>query len=104
MTTPAAQAPEGTTVCVQATMVTPMRTHLIRKGMTLYKADFTDGETLIHVTLFNTKFLAEKLRMYQDYLLRGGGRGTPPPSRWGPPRLNRSLLGGSTPFTPKPAA
>ena len=71
VTTPAAQAPEGTTVCVQATMVTPMRTHLIRKGMTLYKADFTDGETLIHVTLFNTKFLAEKLRMYQDYLLLG---------------------------------
>ena len=71
ITTPAAQAPEGTTVCVQATMVTPMRTHLIRKGMTLYKADFTDGETLIHVTLFNTKFLAEKLRMYQDYLLLG---------------------------------
>lgn len=53
------------------TMVTPMRTHLIRKGMTLYKADFTDGETLIHVTLFNTKFQAEKLRMYQDYLLLG---------------------------------
>lgn len=26
VTTPAAQAPEGTTVCVQATMVTPMRT------------------------------------------------------------------------------
>ena len=71
VTTPAAQAPEGTTVCVQATMVTPMRTHLIRKGMTLYKADFTDGETLIHVTLFNTKFQAEKLRMYQDYLLLG---------------------------------
>ena len=71
VTTPATQAPEGTTVCVQATMVTPMRTHLIRKGMTLYKADFTDGETLIHVTLFNTKFLAEKLRMYQDYLLLG---------------------------------
>ena len=71
VTTPAAQAPEGTTVCVQATMVTPMRTHLIRKGMTLYKADFTDGETVIHVTLFNTKFLAEKLRMYQDYLLLG---------------------------------
>lgn len=71
VTTPAAQAPEGTTICVQATMVTPMRTHLIRKGMTLYKADFTDGETLIHVTLFNTKFLAEKLRMYQDYLLLG---------------------------------
>ena len=71
VTTPAAQAPEGTPVCVQATMVTPMRTHLIRKGMTLYKADFTDGETLIHVTLFNTKFLAEKLRMYQDYLLLG---------------------------------
>lgn len=58
-------------MCVQATMVTPMRTHLIRKGMTLYKADFTDGETLIHVTLFNTKFQAEKLRMYQDYLLLG---------------------------------
>lgn len=70
-TTMAAEAPDDTPVCIQATLVTPVHTHLIRKGMTLYKADFTDGETLIHVTLFNTKFLAEKLRLYEEYLLLG---------------------------------
>ena len=58
-------------VCIRATMVTPVHEHMIRRGMTIYKCDFTDGETIIHVTLFNNKYLAQKLHTYEDYLLIG---------------------------------
>lgn len=61
----------GEIACIKATMVTPVQEHRIRKGMTLYKCNFTDGETIIHVTLFNTKYTAEKLRTYENYLLMG---------------------------------
>lgn len=66
-----ATSENGQTVCIKATLITPVRTHQVRRGMTLYKCNFTDGETIIHVTLFNNKYLAEKLRTFEDYLLMG---------------------------------
>lgn len=48
-----------------------MKEHMIRRGMTLYKCDFTDGNTVIHATLFNQKFLAKSLKIYEDYILFG---------------------------------
>jgi len=61
----------NTEVCIQATLITPVREHKIRKGMTLYKCSFTDGETVIRVTLFNNKYLAKALKQYDDYVLFG---------------------------------
>ncbi|MBE6719335.1 MAG: ATP-dependent DNA helicase RecG [Ruminococcaceae bacterium] len=64
-------APEGETVAIKATMITPVKEALIRKGMTLYKCNFSDGQNVIHVTLFNNKYLAKSLRTFDDYILYG---------------------------------
>lgn len=62
---------DGETVCIRATMITPVKESMIRKGMTLYKCRFSDGENVIAVTIFNNKYLANALRVYEDYVLFG---------------------------------
>ncbi len=64
-------APADTVVTIRATMITPVKESLIRKGLTLYKCNFTDGQNVIHVTLFNNKYLAKSLRTYDEYILYG---------------------------------
>ena len=51
--------------------MTPVKEHMVRKGMTLFKCKFTDDETIINVTIFNNKYLAKSLRQYEDYILYG---------------------------------
>ena len=58
----AAQCESGENACIKATLMTPVKEHMIRKGMTVFKCNFTDGETVIHVTLFNNKYIAKSLR------------------------------------------
>ena len=65
------QAPEDTPVFIKATMITPVKESMIRKGLTLYKCNFSDGETVIRVTIFNNKYLAKALRTFDDYILYG---------------------------------
>lgn len=65
------QADSGDIAFIKATMITPVKESLIRKGLTLYKCNFTDGETVIHVTIFNNKYLAKSLRTFDDYVLYG---------------------------------
>lgn len=67
----ASLAEEGKNISIKATMITPVKEHMIRRGMTLYKCRFTDGETIINVTIFNNKYLAQSLRVYEDYVLFG---------------------------------
>ena len=64
-------APENENVAIKATMITPVKENLIRKGMTLYKCNFSDGQTVIHVTIFNNKYLAKALRTFDEYILYG---------------------------------
>ena len=61
----------GETACLQATMITTVKESLIRKGLTLYKCNFTDGKTVIRVTIFNNKYLANSLKIYEHYTLYG---------------------------------
>ena len=68
---PIAQAPNDTTVCIRAIVGGPCREHRIRKGMTLYKTEITDGESLLEVTFFNSKYAAEKLEQGKEYLFFG---------------------------------
>lgn len=68
---PVKECESGDTVCVKAMLMTVVKEHKIRKGMTVFKCDFSDGETTIHVTLFNNKYLAKSLRQYNDYILYG---------------------------------
>lgn len=65
------QCVNGENACIKATLMTPVKEHMIRKGMTVYKCNFTDGKTIIHVTIFNNKYLAKSLRQYTDYILYG---------------------------------
>lgn len=60
-----------TPVFIKAIMITPVKESMIRKGLTLYKCNFSDGETVIRVTIFNNKYLAKALRTFDDYILYG---------------------------------
>lgn len=64
-------APPDTPVFIKATMITPVKESMIRKGLTLYKCNFSDSETVIRVTIFNNKYLAKALRTFDDYILYG---------------------------------
>ena len=50
------QAPYNEPCFIKATMITPVKESLIRKGLTLYKCNFSDGDRVIHVTIFNNKY------------------------------------------------
>ena len=43
----------------------------IRKGMTIYKAVVTDGETDITIIIYNSEFLYDKLKLNQSFVLYG---------------------------------
>ena len=45
--------------------------HQIRKGMTVYKTLVTDGEAGVHITVFNNRFLAEKMKQGEEYVFYG---------------------------------
>ena len=62
------EAPTDENVSIRATMITPVRESKIRKGLTLYKCNFSDGETVIHVTIFNNEYSAKALRTFDEYI------------------------------------
>lgn len=62
---------DGENASIKATMITPVKESRIRRGLTLYKCRFSDGESVINVTIFNNKYLAQSLRIYEDYVLFG---------------------------------
>lgn len=61
----------GETVSIKATLITLVKEAMIRRGLTLFKCKFSDGENVISVTIFNNKYLAKSLRIYEDYYLYG---------------------------------
>lgn len=61
----------GETVSIKATLITPVKEAMIRRGLTLFKCKFSDRENVISVTIFNNKYLAKSLRIYEDYYLYG---------------------------------
>lgn len=65
------EAESGEPAFIKATMITPVKEAKIRKGLTLYKCNFSDGEVVIHVTIFNNEYLAKSLRTFDDYILYG---------------------------------
>lgn len=68
---PIKDAPMNETVCIRGIVGIRCREHRIRKGMTLYKTEVTDGESLIDITFFNNKYAAEKLEQGKEYLFFG---------------------------------
>ncbi len=59
------------TVCVRAKILTPVTEHYIRKNMTVYKFVVGDASGAMNVTLFNTKYTAQKLHEGSEYLFYG---------------------------------
>ena len=65
------EAPLGENCCVKGYVSTKVSAVRIRKGLTLYKFTVTDGMTNMFVTLFNTKYTAEKIFRGGEFLFFG---------------------------------
>ncbi len=57
--------------CVKGMIITPIKESYIRSKMVIYKFTVSDGKDKMEVTLFNQKFLAQKLRQGREYLFYG---------------------------------
>lgn len=66
-----ASAQIGEICCVKGIVGSPVRKAMIRKGLTLYKTEITDGSGIMGITIFNSKFAAEKLTVGEEYLFFG---------------------------------
>lgn len=66
-----ADAAAGEEVCIRAFAAKDCTAHMIRKGLTLYKTEITDGEYIIAVTFFNNKYAAAKIERGREYLFFG---------------------------------
>ncbi len=58
-------------VCIKARIITPVIEHIIRKNMTLYKFTVSDGTAQLQITIFNNKYLANRLNQGSEYLFLG---------------------------------
>ena len=66
------EAPLGESCCIRARLAGAPSAHHVRKGMTLYKARALDDQGgLLQITIFNNKYLADKLREGEEYLFYG---------------------------------
>lgn len=61
----------GETCCIRVFADGPCKESRIRKGLTIYKTDVTDGETVASLTIFNNKYAAAAIDSGREYLLFG---------------------------------
>ncbi len=66
----------GEKVCIKAEIISPVTENYIRKNMTVYKFTVFDGTSRASVTIFNNKYLAERLHTGCEYLFLGKITGT----------------------------
>lgn len=64
-------APFGETCCIKAIVDRKPTAQKIRDGMTIFRTDVTDGECLMQITIFNSKYEAEKLIEGEELLFYG---------------------------------
>ena len=65
------EAQIGEICCIKGIVGSPVRKSLIRKGLTLYKTEITDGSGIMGITIFNSRFAAEKLTAGDEFLFFG---------------------------------
>lgn len=65
------EAQIGELCCIKGIVGSPVRKNLIRKGLTLYKTEVTDGSGIMGITIFNSRFAAEKLTAGDEFLFFG---------------------------------
>lgn len=68
---PIDEAPFGENCCVRGVVVRKPEANLIRKGLTIYKTEVTDGKSLMRITIFNSRYAADKLVQGEEYLFFG---------------------------------
>ena len=61
----------GEKICVKATITTPIKEQFIRKNMTIYRFEARDESSVMSVTIFNNKYLANRLNVGSTYLFLG---------------------------------
>ena len=101
--TPVAECPFGENVCVRAKIITPVQSQYIRQGMTLFKFVAEDESGEILVTLFNQKFLAEKLNYGCEYLFYGKLGGSLAVREMPSPEIREGAFCGIEPIYPASA-
>lgn len=79
--------------CIKATMTSNVQEHKVRNGLVIYKCNFSDGENIIHVTIFNNKYLANALNIYEEYLLFGKVENTLTYASMSSPRIEKAIAG-----------
>lgn len=65
------EAQIGEICCIKGIVGSPVCKNLIRKGLTLYKTEITDGSGIMGITIFNSRFAAEKLTEGDEFLFFG---------------------------------
>lgn len=65
------EAQIGEICCIKGIVGSPVRKSLIRKGLTLYKTEITDGSGIMGITIFNSRFAVEKLTEGDEFLFFG---------------------------------
>lgn len=65
------EAQIGELCCIKGIVGSPVRKNLIRKGLTIYKTEITDGSGIMGITIFNSRFAAEKLTAGDEFLFFG---------------------------------
>lgn len=65
------EAQIGEICCIKGIVGSPVRKNLIRKGLTLYKTEITVGSGIMGITIFNSRFAAEKLTEGDEFLFFG---------------------------------
>lgn len=65
------EAPFDRPCCIKAKVFSEIREIYVRHHMTIYKFFANDGENNVEITLFNQKWLAEKLEFGKEFLFYG---------------------------------
>ncbi|MDR1465358.1 MAG: ATP-dependent DNA helicase RecG [Oscillospiraceae bacterium] len=68
---PIQQVPVGEPCCIRAIVDHDPKESVIRRGMTIYKTEVTDGAGTMGIILYNAKYLAAKLRAGEEFLFYG---------------------------------
>lgn len=69
--TPISEAEIEQVCCIKAVIISPPVEHYVRKNLVLYKFKAQDRSGVINITLFNNKYLANRLKMNTEYLFYG---------------------------------
>ncbi len=65
------EAQIGEICCIKAVADRKPAANLIRKGLTIYKTEVTDGKSVMQITIFNSQYAAEKIEEGKEYLFFG---------------------------------